>query len=405
MKKPSHLPGEELQRRIKKLRNRLFLPAFLRTMKRLRIGGISGGNRLELITDGDECFDAYLKSIAGAKKSINLESYTFKSDEVGWKIARVLARKARSGCEVNVIYDAVGCIGTSPALFAFLRDSGVEVIEYHPLWPWRKFWNVSLRDHRKLLVVDGRIAFVGGINIGVEYAGPRYNGGRWRDTHLKIEGPAVRDIQFFFIENWYRNGGAIMDNSTHFPQIKEAGKKLLMVLCTRSRRNIRPIHESYISAINYAKNSIYIANAYFIPDARIYRALVRAVRRGVDVRVLLPGISDVPIVQHAGRYLYKRYLRHGIRVYEYGRSVLHAKTAVIDGIWSTVGSSNIDRRSFVHNLEINAVALDQEFGEEMERVFANDLRQSEELTLEGWHKRSMGNFLLEWFWYRFRNLL
>ncbi len=405
MMKHRHYPAEQLQRRLKRLRNKLFLPAFLRTMKKLGIGGISGGNRIQLITDGDECFDEYLKAIGSARKSINLESYIFKSDDIGWKIARLLARKARAGCEVNVIYDAVGCIGTAPALFSFLRESGVEVIEYHPLWPWRKFWNVTLRDHRKLLVVDGRTAFVGGINIGAEYAGARYNGGRWRDTHLKIQGPAVRDIQFFFVENWYRNGGAILDNGNHFPPVRPCGKKLLMVLCTRSRKKIRPIHESYVSAINFAKNSIYIANAYFIPDARIYRALVRAARRGVDVRVLLPGITDVPFVQHASRYLFKRYLRHGIRVYEYVPSVLHAKTAVIDGIWSTVGSSNLDRISFVHNLEVNAVMLDQDFGGEMEHIFFNDLRHSRELTLEGWRARSMRSFILEWFWYRFRNRL
>lgn len=397
--------GRQAKDALARLKNRFFLPGFLAEMKRLRIGGLSGGNRVRLLTTGDACFDEFVAAINSARRGINLETYIFNSDAVGWMIAELLVKKAKRGVEVNVIYDAVGCLGTSPALFSFLRSGGVELVEFHPVIPWRKYFNLDMRDHRKLLVVDGRVAFVGGMNIGNEYAGRKYRGGDWRDTHLRIEGPAVRDVQFFFFENWYRYGGAMVDTARHFPSLDEPGKKLLMVLCSKSRRQVKPIQESYISAINFAKQSIYITNAYFIPDARIYRALVRAVRRGVDVRLLLPGKSDLAIVQHASRYLYKRYLRHGIRVYEYRRSVLHAKTAVIDGIWSTVGSSNIDRRSFSRNLEINAILLDQPFGDEMERVFFADLRKSEELRLQNWKKRSVWNFLLEWFFYRFRNLL
>ncbi len=395
----------ELNRALRKIKNRFFLPAFLKDMKNLRIGGLSGGNRIRLITKGDECFNEFMKAMRSAKKSINLETYIFASDEIGWMIAELLVKKAKKGVEVNVIYDAMGCLHTAPALFNFLKLGGVELIEYHPLVPWRKYFNLTFRDHRKLLVTDGRVAFLGGINIGKEYAGKKYNGGRWRDTHLKIEGPAVRDIQFFFIENWYRNGGAILDNSRHFPHLDDAGKKLLMVVCTRARKKIRPIHESYLSAINFAKESIFITNAYFVPDAKIYRALVRAASRGADVRLLLPEKSDMIIVKHASRYLYKRYLKHGIRVYEYSESVLHAKTAVIDGIWSTIGSTNLDRISFSRNLEINAIVLDQEFGGEMEKVFFRDLKKSSELKLEHWQKRSAVNYLLEWISYRFRNIL
>ncbi len=396
--------GKQAREALARLKNRFFLPGFLAEMRRLRIGGLSGGNSVRLLTTGDACFDEFVSAINSARRSINLEIYIFKSDAIGWMIAELLAKKAGRGVEVNIIYDAVGCLGTSPALFSFLRLGGVELVEFHPVIPWRKYFNIDMRDHRKLLVVDGRVAFVGGMNIGNEYAGRKYSGGDWRDTHLRIEGPAVRDVQFFFFENWYRYGGATVDSARHFPNLYEPGKKLLMVLCSKSRRQVKPIQESYISAINFAKQSIYITNAYFIPDARIYRALVRAARRGVDVRLLLPGKSDLAMVQHASRYLYKRYLRHGIRVYEYRRSVLHAKTAVIDGIWSTVGSSNIDRRSFSRNLEINAIILDQPFGDEMERVFFSDLKKSEELLLRDWKKRSAWNILLEWFFYRFRNL-
>lgn len=391
-------------RSIKKLRNRFFMPAFMRDMKHMGIGGLSGGNSVTLLADGDRFFDTILAAISRAKKSINLESYIFTSDNVGMRVAQKLAEKARAGVEVNVIYDSVGSIGTSSQMFSMMRSAGVEVIEYHPFVPWRRYWGLSFRDHRKILVVDGVRAFVGGINIGREYAGKKYGGDSWRDTHVMVEGPAVKDIQFFFMENWYRNGGPIMNTGLYFPDIKEKGDKLLMVLCARSRRNVRPVHESYISAIKNARHSIYITNAYFIPDAKIFRSLVRAAQRGVDVRLLLPGKSDIAVVKLASMYLYKRYLKHNIRIFEYRRSILHAKTAVIDGVWSTVGSSNLDRRSFRKNLELNVAVLDQEFGDELEALFMKDLEQCIEVTLPEFQRRSLHLFLLEWLFYRFRNL-
>ncbi len=389
---------------IKKLKNRFFLPAYIRDMKRMGIGGLSGGNKVTLITEGDRFFDTILAAISRAKKSINLESYIFSSDNVGMLVAEKLAQKARAGVEVNVIYDSVGSIGASSQMFALMRNAGVEVIEYHPFVPWRKYWGLSFRDHRKILVVDGIKAFVGGINIGREYAGKKYKGDSWRDTHVMVEGPSVRDIQFFFMENWYRNGGSVMNTGLHFPDIKEAGEKLLMVLCARSRRNVRPVHESYISAIKNARHSIYITNAYFIPDARVFRSLVKAAERGVDVRLLLPGRSDIVFVKLASMYLYKRYMKNNIRIFEYQRSVLHAKTAVIDGIWSTVGSSNLDRRSFRKNLEMNVAVLDQDFGDELEAVFIKDLECCREIILPEFQRRSFYLFFLEWLFYRFRNL-
>lgn len=390
---------------LRSIRNRLFLPWFLKKMKFLKIGGISGGNRVTLITEGDRFFSEIITAIKGARRSVNLETYIFSSDDLGWKIAQLLAKKAAGGVEVNVVYDAVGCMGTAPSLFNFLRDEGVEVIEYNPLAPWKKFRSINFRDHRKLLVVDGTTAFIGGMNIGREYAGRRFRGARWRDTHLKIAGPAVRDMQFCFMETWYRLGGAILDSGRHFPATKDNGDKLVMILNAKSRRNIRPIRESYLSAINYARDTINITNAYFIPDTTIYRALVRAAARGVDVRLLLPEKNDIPVVKYASRYLYKKFLKCGIRIFEYLPTVLHAKTAVIDGLWSTVGSTNLDHRSFSSNLEINAVILDQEFGERMDHVFSEDCKKSRELKLEHWERRSLLEFFLEWLCYRFRKLL
>jgi len=389
---------------IRKLKNRFFLPRYMREMKKIGIGGISGGNSVTLISEGDAFFSRIISSIENAENSINLETYIFSSDSLGLIIAEKLAAKAAQGVEVNVIYDSVGSLKASSQMFTMMRNSGVEVIDYHPFVPWRKYWGISFRDHRKILVIDGAKAFIGGINIGKEYAGRKFGGGNWRDTHIMIEGPAVTDIQFFFMENWYRNGGAVMSSRLYFPEIRKTGQKLLMILCTSARRKVRPVHQSYISAIQNSRNSIYITNAYFIPDAKIYRSLVRSAERGVDVRLLLPGVSDIPFVKYASRYLYKRYMKKGIRIFEYAESILHAKTAVIDGIWSTVGSSNLDRRSFRKNLEMNAVILDQEFGEKMEQVFLNDIKKSKEITLNLFEKRSILEFFIEWLCYRFRNL-
>ena len=390
-----------------RLSGRRFLPAFLRHMKKLNIGSMSGGNRLTLIVDGDECFDRILNELRSAGKSINLETFIFSSDEIGWKVARILAKKAEKGVEVNVIYDSLGSLTTSPEIFLFLKNSGAEVLEYRPISmsPWKKYWNFGQRDHRKILVIDGKKAFVGGVNIGSDYAGRSYNGGNWRDTHLLIEGPAARDVQFIFLENWYRNGGDILDQDSHFPVIRSMDDRIVMILGSRSRKKKRPIKESYFSAIESAQEKIYITNAYFIPNAKLVRSLVRASQRGVDVRLLLPAKSDHPVVKYAGRYLYRKYLKHGIRVFEYVPSVLHAKTAVIDGIWSTVGSSNLDELSFRKNLEINAVVLDQKFGKELEMVFLADLEQSREITLNTWHRRSLIIFIIEWFFHRFRNYM
>jgi cardiolipin synthase A/B len=310
---------------IRKFKNRFFLPGYMREMKKIGIGGISGGNSVTLITEGDAFFMRIISSIDSAEKSINLETYIFSSDSLGWIIAEKLAVRAAAGVEVNVIYDSVGSIKASSQMFAMMRSSGVEVIEYHPFVPWRRYWGLSFRDHRKILVIDGTKAFIGGINIGREYAGKKFNGGNWRDTHIMIEGPAVADIQFFFMESWYRNGGAVMSSRLYFPELKKTGHKLLMILCTNSRKKVKPVHQSYISAIQNSRNSIYITNAYFIPDARIYRSLVRAAEHGVDVRLLLPGVSDIPFVKYASRYLYKRYMRKGIRIFEYSESVLESE--------------------------------------------------------------------------------
>jgi cardiolipin synthase len=381
------------------------LSTYIKEMEKLGIAEVSQDNSVALITDGAECFRQFFREIDHAKLSINLESYIFRSDGAGWDMAKRLAKASRRGVEVNVIFDALGSIKTSREIFRYMSESGVELIEYHPLVPWRKFFNITFRDHRKILVIDGKTAFIGGLNIGSEYAGSLYIEDYQRDTHMKITGPAVRDIQYHFIENWFHHGGRNTGSQKMFPNIEPEGSEKTLVLCANSRRKLKPIQESYLAAINGATSSIYIENAYFIPDLKTFRALVSAAKRGVDVRIILPGHYVMPFVSSAVRYLYKRYLKNDIKIYEYMKSVLHAKTAVIDGVWSTVGSSNIDRLSFGVNLEINGVVLGKSFGDQMKDVFFEDLEACREITLGHWQKRSPFTFLFQWLAYRFRNLL
>ncbi len=390
---------------LKSLKNRYFLPKYLREMRKLRIGGLSGGNTINVITDGDVCFSLIVSSIKKAKKSINLETYIFNSDNVGWLIAKELVKASARGVEINLIYDSVGSVQTNSKLFEFMKSSGIDIIEFHPILNIRKIFKINLRDHRKLMVIDGKTAFIGGMNIGKEYAGKKYQGEEWRDTHIKIEGPAVKDIQYFFMENYIRSGGIISDFASYFPELSKQDGKLVMILSSKTRRNIKPIKESYLSAIRNAKEFIYITNAYFVPDSKIYRALINSAMKGVDVCLILPKKTDIPIVRYAGMYLYKRFLKHGVKIYEYDYSVLHAKTAVIDGIWSTIGSANLDRRSVNYNLEINAVILDQEFGKKMKEIFNKDIFKSKQLTLEHYERRSVIHFVLQWLSYRFRKFL
>jgi cardiolipin synthase len=400
------LGKKNIPERIRKLKDRYIMPAFFRKMRKLKLGSVSGNNSVEIHTDGDSFFRAISEAIISARKSINMETYTFASDETGWEIAGLLSEKAREGLEVNLIFDSLGSIGSSRTIFSSMARAGVEIVEYNPVRPWKNIFMQGHRDHRKILVVDGSIAFIGGNNIGNDYSGGKYRGRNWRDTHLKIQGPAVRDIQYIFLENWYRNAGAMMNINNHIDDGHIRGGITMMILGSMARRRShKPIIQSYLTAIGRARKSIYITNAYFIPSGKLLRAVTHAARRGVDVRIMMPKNSDVKIAQYASRYLYRRYMKCGMRLYEYRPTMLHAKTAVIDGVWSTVGSSNLDRFTLVRNLEINAVITDRGFGEEMKRIFMSDMKSCDEMMLSGWEKRSPMNLLLEWLCYHLFSIL
>ncbi len=359
------------------------------------------GNKVVLFQDGASTYAAMYKAIAQAKDHINMETYIIEDDEVGRNFARVLIDKQKSGVQVNLIYDSVGSINTPREFFNHLTENGVHVLEFNPVNPLaaKKGWQINQRDHRKLLIIDGQIAFLGGINISAVYSGgsasrrslPAGEMAKvpWRDTHMQIDGPVVANFQKLFIETWTKQKGAALAERRYFPALKEKGREVIRAIGSSSDEGTTQMYTTLISAINSAETEVYLTNAYFVPDEQLLAALQDAVKRGVDVKIILPGKTDSGLVFHAGRSYYTGLLKDGIKIYERREKLLHAKTALIDGVWSTVGSTNLDWRSFLHNDEINAVILGTEFADQMKAMFEKDLAESELITLEQWRNRPL----------------
>jgi cardiolipin synthase len=367
------------------------------------------GNKVSLLFDGPATMRDMMAAARAATNSINLETYIFDQDEVGRQFADVLIEKRRQGVVVNVMYDGVGTLGTPQAFFDSMKAAGITMLAFNPVNPAARpgKWELNNRDHRKIMVVDGKVAFTGGINISSTYANSSFFRSRrkpekignekvgWRDTHIKIEGPAVATLQYSFINNWVRQAGGDLPKADYFPLLSAAGDKMVRVLASEPDRD-SSIYKSLLVAINEARKSIHITVAYFVPDQQVIDALCAAAKRGVDVKLVLPGVSDHSLVFHAGQAFYEPLLEHGVKIYQLQVAVLHAKTAVIDSAWATIGSANMDRRSFMHNYELNVVVMDPAFGRDMESAFNEDLRDSKEVTREQWHQRPLSDRFMEW---------
>ncbi|MGH8855900.1 MAG: cardiolipin synthase [Telluria sp.] len=367
------------------------------------------GNKVTLLFDGPATMREMMAAAREAKSSINLETYIFDQDPVGLEFATLLMEKRRQGVAVNIMADGVGTLGTPKEFFERMRGAGVSVLIFNPVDPTKRpgKWQLNNRDHRKIMVVDGKVGFTGGINISETYANSslfrsKQKAGTadrkkvgWRDTHIRIEGPAVATLQYAFIDSWVRQDAGELPPGEYFPRLAVAGDKVLRVLATAPDRDSE-IYKSLMVAMNESKKSIHITSAYFVPDQQIIDALTAAAKRGVDVKLVLPGVSDHKLIKYAGQAFYDALLEGGVKIYQLQVAVLHAKTAVIDGIWSTIGSANIDRRSFIHNYELNVVVLDPGFGRDMESAFNEDLRDSKQVTLEQWRDRPWKDRFREW---------
>jgi cardiolipin synthase A/B len=356
------------------------------------------GNKVELLIDGPTTYDAMFAAIENAKDHINMETFIIENDEIGRRFAKTLIAKQASGVQVNLIYDSVGSISTPTTFFDALKASGINVLEYNPINPLvtRKGWQVNQRDHRKLLIIDGQIAFVGGINISSVYSSGSFGRSKtttskqpWRDTHLRMEGPVVSEFQKLFMTTWNQQKGQTLAVKNYFPDSPLKGNEVVRAIGSSPDEPYSQIYSTLISAINSAETQVFITNAYFVPDPKLLAALKEAVQRGADVRLLLPGKTDSTLVFYASRSYYDELLAANVKIYERQDALLHAKTAMIDGVWSTIGSTNLDWRSFTNNQEINAVVLGQGFGTQMQSMFEKDLESSTLITLESWRSRSI----------------
>ncbi|MBS1157274.1 MAG: cardiolipin synthase [Proteobacteria bacterium] len=369
------------------------------------------GNKLVLLQDGPATYQAMFAAMRKARDHINLETYIFEDDEIGRQFADLLLERQAAGVQVNLIYDSVGCLNTPQAFFERLKASGIQVLEFNPVNPLagnKKEWLLNNRDHRKLLVVDGHTAFIGGINISASYSSSpsgkssktkatnEANTLGWRDTHLQIEGPVVTQFQKLFMDTWSKQKGAALAAKNYFPALNKQGDEIVRAIGSASSEPHSLIYLTLLSAIDHAEQHVHLTNAYFVPDPQLLKSLTDAAQRGVDVKLILPSNTDSWAVFHAGRSHYTRLLRAGVKIYERRGAVMHSKTASIDGVWSVIGSTNLDWRSFLHNDELNAVILGRDFSRQMETMFTQDLSQSNAIDLKSWKQRPMQLRLKEW---------
>lgn len=360
------------------------------------------GNAVSLLQNGPETYAAMFDAIAAARDHVHLETYIFDDGAIGQRFADALAERSRAGVAIHVIYDSIGTLAVPAAFFESMRAAGIELLEFHPVNPARRnsrLLRVNNRDHRKLLVVDGRTVFVGGINISNTYSSAPallHSGASeqsldeaWRDTHVRIEGPAAAHFQRLFIDTWNSEAQQPLEGARYFPQVGACGSALVRAIASEYDDDRNQIFATLQSAIENAESSIELTVAYFAPDRPLLNALRRAAHRRVDVKMVLPSRSDAWPIFHLGRSYYGRLLRAGVKIYERQGPVMHSKTALVDGVWSTVGSANLDWRSMLHNNEANAVVLDRDFAQQMSAMFQQDLQASVQIDRRRWRRRSL----------------
>jgi cardiolipin synthase A/B len=369
-------------------------------VRRYSSSPLTTGNQVKVLVDGPQTYAAIEAAMRDARRYIDLETFIYGDDDIGRRFAALLAEKHRQGVEVRVLYDSLGSMDTPRGFFDELRAQGIEVREFRPINPIKNplIWNIQNRDHRKIVVVDGRTGFTGGINIDSTYLsastsrpGPKRGlKDGWRDTHVRIDGPAVAQLQQLFVESWKKAGGTTNpDNKVaDLAAIQPAGNKLVTIVGNSSESDDRSLYGTYLAAFRCASHRLWITHAYFAPNEDLLQAMTDAAQRGVDVRLIVPSFTDSTIVLNATQATYTRLLKSGVKIYELKDALLHAKSVVIDGTISIVGSANLDMRSFVHNEEVNAVVIDRDVGQRMEQVFEKDQKAARAVELARWEQRS-----------------
>jgi len=348
-----------------------------------------GGNRIELLNNGDEFYPAMLKAITEAQSSITIEAYIYWAGEIGRKFSDAIAKRSLAGVDVKILLDAVGSSTIGSEILKTLHDSGCQVRWYNKMF-WRTIGRFNNRTHRKSLIIDGNLAFTGGAGIADHWLGNAQDPKHWRDVQIRLEGPGAVPLQTGFAQNWLATTGEIVTGPRYFPKIKPAGPIAVQTIISSPAGGSSAVRTMYYLSIVFAQRKIYIANAYFIPDESGVDILISARKRGVDVKLMLAGIyNDMKLARYGGIHLYGRLLEAGVEIYEYNRTMLHQKTMVVDGAWITVGTTNFDNRSFALHEESNVCSYDTTLAERLEQIFFEDLTACVRIDLESWKRRGM----------------
>jgi cardiolipin synthase len=385
-------------------------PAFFPTIEAYTDAPIVGGNRVQLLFNGDQTFPAMLREIRGAKSTITFAQYLYENGAIAYEIAEAFSERCRAGVQVHILIDSQGSGKIPDDIPARMRDAGCHLeffrrIEAPQVFvPW-KLLRYNYRNHRRVLVIDGRVGFTGGYGISDTWTGNGRREGHWRETNVRVEGPVVKYLQAGFTESWFEATGTLLGGEDYFPRLEPVGAVHAQMVKSSPLSGSFQNYMLLLLSISSAKKSILITNSYFIPDDTMIDALVDAASRGVRVVVLVPGKIDHQITYRASRANYGRLLLEGVHIFEYMAALMHAKTMVVDGVWGTVGSTNFDNRSFALNEELNLTFYDSGLAGQLEKAFEEDLKYAKEITHEAWSSRGMGERIYEFVAFPVKELL
>jgi cardiolipin synthase len=370
-------------------------PAFYPTLEAHAQAPIVGGNRVKLLLNGEQIYPAILGAIRGAERTITYAQYSYEDGQIARDVAEALAERCRAGVRAHVLLDGVGTLTMPREYVDLMERGGCQVVSFRPLGPMG-LGRANNRNHRRILVVDGRVGFTGGSGVSSKWMGNGRVADHWRDTDIQVEGPAVEYLQGAFAENWVEATGAVLGGEDYFPRpVEPKGRTRVQVIRSGPSGGSYAMYTTFLLALSSARRSIKITNPYVLLDQTMTDTLIQAAQRNVHVSFLVPGVSDHPLVRHAGRRQFGRLLEAGIEIHEYTAALLHAKTMVIDGTWATVGSTNLDHRSFKLNDELNVVTYDPEVARQLERVFQDDLQFAKRIDLDSWRQRGLRGRLFE----------
>ena len=370
-------------------------PQFRRELGTLLGPAIIDGNRIRNLENGGEIFPAMLEAVKSAKTSISFETYIYWSGEVGKEFAEALSERARQGVKVHVLLDWVGSQKMEESLVTQMKSAGIEIERYHPLH-WYNLGRMNNRTHRKLLVVDGRIGFTGGVGIADQWSGNAEDPKHWRDSHYRLDGPAVAQMQAAFMDNWIKTTGKVLQGEAYFPKLESMGEALGQVFTSSPSGGGDSMQLMYLLSITAAERTIDLSAAYFVPDELTRKALRSALDRGVRLRIIVPGKHiDAEVVRQASRADWGELLEAGAQIHEYQPTMFHCKTLIVDSQLVSVGSTNFDNRSFRLNDEANLNVYDKQFAERLEDVFEADLGRATRITFEMWKKRPLRQKMME----------